>query len=252
MLDATSWRALDHVSVTKHSPFLRCSCLLKHRMGDIQDITLYHRCHSFHLGTNSVAQCADNPGKPELHLLHASSLKLASSRQLPHGCTAATISPNSCCIASIHQIGSPSSRADPMSAADDMHQPVTNNAHSQSTLTEQLQQSPPTYAASASGVPGTDTAHVRASTSEAQNDTYEASQGPRGIRAKQKRKREDLPLSTIICFHSLAQETLMQDTTLSDKASEGVLDAQTDMKPEPAGDETDQSAHVVKVRNWAS
>lgn len=162
-----------------------------------------------------TAASADQSSQTELHLLHATTLKLISKQQLPAGCTVATISSNSCCIASVHQPAPP----DPESTFEEQQDPqlhLTGAADLQPNPDSQPQQ-------------GAMTAEVLA------DDTNKTSTGtlPKdladedascltGIRAGRKRKREEAPHTTVVCFQSLPAEVLTAHMTTGTQADSGL------------------------------
>ena len=158
-----------------------------------------------------AAVCAEQPSQTELHLLHAATLKLISKQQLPAGCAAVSISPNSCCIASIHQLAHPDLDNTPVEQQDLQHHP-TESAGLQSNPVL-LPQGATTADVSADDTSKTPTGTLP---KELANDDTTCSTG---VKAGQKRKREEAPHTTIVCFQSLPAEALTAHLTATKTGS---------------------------------
>lgn len=191
--------------------------------------------HAVFNDTGSSALDADAAGSCELHLLDAPSLKLICRQQLPPGCTAATLSPNSCCLASVHQLGSV--------IAD------KQCAHRPTDLSGGLQDTMPVNPAYQSGVAKAEdnTAQIGAK-SGSHLESVRGGPNASGTRAGQKRKRGDLPASSIICFHSLAGSLLQEEglETCDATQAEVKVEHAADLVGQPT-DEAQVSPHMQIV-----
>ena len=163
----------------------------------------------------AACACADQSSQAQVHLLHAITLKLISKQQLPASCTAAAISPNSCCIASIHQPAPP----DPESTLEEQHDPqlhLTEAADLQPNPVSQPQQ-----AVLTAGVLADDTDKTSTGTFPRDPADKDANCST-GIRGGQKRKREEAPHTTVVCFQSLPAEVLTAHMTPGTQADSGL------------------------------
>lgn len=161
-----------------------------------------------------TAACADQSSQTELHLLHATTLQLISKQQLPAGCTAAAISPNSCCIASIHQPAPP----DPESTLEEQHDPQLHLTEADLQLNPVSQ---PQQAVMTAGVLADDTDKTSTGTfprGPAEKDANCST----SIRGGQKRKREETPHTTVVCFQGLPAEVLTGHMTAGTQADSGL------------------------------
>ena len=154
---------------------------------------------------------ADQSNQTELHLLQADTLKLISKQQLPAGCTAAAISPNSCCIASVHQPAS----SDPDNTLVEQQVPQDHQ-----TQAPDPQNHPTVYpqqvSATAGMLPPVTSKTLPGTLSKASAD--EDAKCLTGARGGKKRKR-DLALHTaVVCFQSLPAEVLVACLTASTQA----------------------------------
>lgn len=147
---------------------------------------------------------AEHVGRTDLLLLHTSSLTLASRQQLPHGCTAAALSPNSCCLASLHQ---PDSHLASTQPAADLQQPLLQAVNTDPHVSE-----PPQQEASLDDAMLTDIAdNAQASANLPRHRDLGAEQR-HGMKTGQKQQSQDMRQTTIVCFHSLPTEALAEQS----------------------------------------
>ena len=178
---------------------------------------------------------AEHVGQTDLHLLKTSSLKLASKQQLPHGCTAAALSPHSCCLASLHQ---PDSHIASTHPPADLQQPLSHAVNTEPDVLEPPQQE----ASLEDGMPTDITQDTQASA-----NSFVAVEDRIGRKAGQKRKRQDMLQTSIVCFHSLPTDALAEQSQLLPERRELLEDAVT-VKAERQAENTEAKTEMLTSR----